>query len=164
MSPMIQSLAVLLLLFSSQPAPTPPAAAVPDEYRTLREQLRQRLFPSPPGTVPVSPATEIPEKQRVIAEQIAKYLKFKQPVKVVGPLTIRQVEMNPLQGLSRGRTCVLPAITLEDWDRFKNQCQEGDEIYFFTSDLKTWQCLGGREGYAVMRKNGVIAILITALN
>ena len=39
------------------------------------------------------------------------------------------------------------------WMFIKESMEEGDELWFFTSDEHTWQTLCGREGYVIV-KNG----------
>ncbi|MCP4261359.1 MAG: hypothetical protein GY774_28240 [Planctomycetes bacterium] len=42
--------------------------------------------------------------------------------------------------------------------------QEGNELYFFTSDSHSWSDWNGREGYVIIQKNRIVDILVTWIN
>jgi len=52
----------------------------------------------------------------------------------------------------------------EAFAQFKRQFKEGDEIYFYKSDERSWMDLRGREGYVLVRKNEIVDKLLTAMN
>jgi hypothetical protein len=54
--------------------------------------------------------------------------------------------------------------TGEDFVRFHRLYQEGDEIYFFKSSELSWAYLCGSEGYVLIRKNKIVAKIVTAIN
>jgi hypothetical protein len=42
--------------------------------------------------------------------------------------------------------------------------QEGNELYFFTSDSRSWSDLNGIEGYVIIQNNRIVDILVTFIN
>jgi hypothetical protein len=87
--------------------------------------------------------------------------------KVRGPLTVARVEYelfgHPLDG---GGTIGTSERTDFDrtWEKIKNTYGDGDELYFFTSDKRSWRRLSGSRGYVLIRENKVVAWLTTFLN
>jgi hypothetical protein len=87
--------------------------------------------------------------------------------RVRGPLSIAQVQEElfgrPLNSSdihgAQGSTDLAKA-----WDSVKAKYREGDELYFFTADERSWAELNGRRGYALIRKDQVVDILVTFLN
>jgi len=91
-----------------------------------------------------------------------------------GPLTVEQVKEELLElhkESSRIREKVYgPTKRFEDsdagahWGPFQNMYREGDEIYFFRSDERSWLNLSGEQGYVLIRKNEMLYSLVTAIN
>lgn len=53
---------------------------------------------------------------------------------------------------------------LEEWRRFMSNIGS-NEMWIFRSGSKSWSCLAGREGYAIIDKDGnVIDYIVTMLN
>ena len=52
----------------------------------------------------------------------------------------------------------------KQWIAFKESMEEGDEIWFFTSEEYTWQTLCGREGYVVLRNGEPINYILTKMS
>jgi hypothetical protein len=81
-----------------------------------------------------------------------------------GPLTVAQVEQELVGGpLDAGHTTGNTDFDRK-WEEIKNTYANGDELYFFTSDRRTWGRLAGRRGYVLIRENKVVAWLVTFLN
>jgi hypothetical protein len=51
-----------------------------------------------------------------------------------------------------------------EWDRFLKKAAPGDAIWFFRSPRDTWDELGGREGFVIMRDGTPIAAIVTVLS
>jgi len=52
----------------------------------------------------------------------------------------------------------------QKWNEFKNNFQEGDKLYKFSTSDWTWQQLMGRAGYLILRKHEVVSYIVTLLN
>lgn len=50
------------------------------------------------------------------------------------------------------------------WGTIESKYKEGDELYFFTSDQRSWAELRGMRGYALIRKDQVVDLMVTFLN
>lgn len=50
------------------------------------------------------------------------------------------------------------------WLEFIDQMEEGDELWLFKSDAKTWKRKVGREGIALIRGNTIVKKLVTRMN
>lgn len=55
----------------------------------------------------------------------------------------------------------------EQWLRFKDQMQEGDEIWYYKTPIETWTkwlppC--GREGYALVRDDQIIDEILLSIS
>lgn len=51
-----------------------------------------------------------------------------------------------------------------EWEELRAKMEGGDEIWFWSTDAKTWAELIGMEGMALVRHGEVIDWFITALN
>lgn len=91
-----------------------------------------------------------------------------------GPLTVAQVETELLEmykEVLQGREDV-PDLSVElvnadlgpDWREIKSAYRDGDALYFFTSDERSWAELRGERGYVLIRDNKVVGVLITDIN
>ncbi len=91
---------------------------------------------------------------------------FKSGYVIEGPLTIEEIETQFLTETTRRTDCPqLPFCFGNDvWEEFKALVQDGDEIYFFSSDPASWQGLAGREGYVLVRQGELIQIFLTLLS
>lgn len=91
-----------------------------------------------------------------------------------GPLTFKQFEEERIKSyeeLLEWRKKVHGIIeTFEDsgmgkdCTRFNGKYREGDEIYFYKSDERSWNCLCGEEGYVLIRKNKIVDRILTRMN
>ena len=88
-----------------------------------------------------------------------------------GPLTIDKVKEDLLENIrERTRTRkedISPETYLsksKSWTMLKNQYIEGDEIYYYKSDILSWTYLRGRSGYFLIRNNKVIDWIVTVMN
>ena len=93
-----------------------------------------------------------------------------------GPLTIKQVEAEGLEGLGKGlvkfRTRLdefgVPQVPFgfnnNRWIALKREYRDGDELYFFTADEHGWASHSGREGYLLLRKDKIVRTIITVVN
>lgn len=52
----------------------------------------------------------------------------------------------------------------QEWLNFKNQIQEGDELWEFFSPPSTWKHLCGRAGICIVRNGKIIDSLVTVMN
>jgi len=48
--------------------------------------------------------------------------------------------------------------------RIKGLSREGDELYFFTSELQSWAELAGIDGYVLVRKNEIVDMMVRRIN
>jgi len=94
-----------------------------------------------------------------------------------GPLTVAQVEEELIEShesykeLLKIRGVAHYAIERfeetekgKDWGQFKGKCREGDELYFFTSDKRSWGNLMGVRGYVIIRKDKIAHTIVTGIN
>jgi hypothetical protein len=49
-------------------------------------------------------------------------------------------------------------------DRIRLLTREGDELYFFTSDRRSWGELAGKDGYVLVRKDKIVDSIIRDIN
>ena len=49
-------------------------------------------------------------------------------------------------------------------DRITLLTREGDELYFFTSDRRSWGELAGKDGYVLVRKDKIVDLIIRNSN
>lgn len=78
-----------------------------------------------------------------------------------GPLSPSQVEEEVvvhIEGLGRAQ------LGGNAWDKLKTELQEGDELYFFRTDHRSWVELSGIEGYVAIRDNKVLRTFFTKIN
>jgi len=73
---------------------------------------------------------------------------------VRGPLNVAQLEKE--FGKSHEETAAM--------NRLKNPYREGDEVYFFTSDVQSWSDRAGVEGYVLIRKDRIVDGIVTGMN
>jgi len=109
-----------------------------------------------------------PERRNEVCELISERFGLGFSVEIKGPLTIAEVENESLENLSKTDRKDIPKVPFgfmnDRWNQFKSKYQEGDELYFFTSDEKSWAALYGRQGYAIVRKNQIINVIVTRLS
>lgn len=89
--------------------------------------------------------------------------------RVRGPLTIAQVETEffgkPLDSLSRTGISENTDPGYMEWEQImKSNHRDGDELYFVTSDKRSWARLAGWRGYVLVRGNELVAVFTTAVN
>ena len=91
----------------------------------------------------------------------------KRHFQVIGPLTIAQVETElfgkPLDSDYATRTNQRTDFD-KVWAEFKSNYKTGDELYFFTTDNRSWDRLMGQRGYVVIRSREVVDSLVTFMN
>ena len=51
-----------------------------------------------------------------------------------------------------------------EWEKLKQQWQEGDELRKFCSPSLSWKCRCGRQGYVILRNGKVVAYMVTLMN
>lgn len=82
---------------------------------------------------------------------------------IIGPLTIEEIEARETP-----RCAGCPQVPFgrsnESWEAFKMQVQEGDELYLFSSDKKSWSAFAGRLGYAHIRDGKVVDVMIILIS
>ena len=87
---------------------------------------------------------------------------------VRGPLTISQVEQESLEELSKSPRKDIPpgpfGFEGHKWLQLKSKYVCGDELYFFTSDERSWSYLSGIKGYVLVRGNTFVDGIITGMN
>ena len=52
----------------------------------------------------------------------------------------------------------------DDWIEFKSMVEDRDEIWRFRSPPETWMSLAGRQGFALVRSDKIVACLVTIMN
>lgn len=74
-----------------------------------------------------------------------------------GPLTIEQVEQESLEKIKKSSRNDVPQVPFgfqnDKWIKFKSQYKDGDELYFFGSELT--------RGYVLIHKNNVVDTIVT---
>ena len=77
-----------------------------------------------------------------------------------GPLTITQIEQKSLEEMRESSRKDLPQVPFgfinDQWKKLKSQYKDGDELYFFGSELM--------RGYVLIHKNKVIDIIVTDIS
>jgi hypothetical protein len=85
-----------------------------------------------------------------------------------GPLTIAQVEQESLEHLQKSPRKDVPLVPFgslnKEWTELKNKYQNGDELYFYRSDQRSWRDLCGTQGYVLIRGNEEIGGIVTLMN
>ncbi|MDT8303447.1 MAG: hypothetical protein RQ760_18350 [Sedimentisphaerales bacterium] len=108
------------------------------------------------------------EKEKRISKNISDYFQLGFSVEIKGPLTIEEVEKESLDELSISSRKDIPKVPFgfnnNRWNNFKSKYKDGDEIYYFSSDENSWDGLYGREGYALIRNEKVVLVIITILS
>jgi hypothetical protein len=115
------------------------------------------------------------QKRRAEIGQIIKdHYESKYGFEVRGPLTVAELEkessesykavaeikrkvygkVEEFDGSEMGRACA----------ELKTVFKDGDELYFFTSEMQAWGELVGTEGYVLIRKNKIAHMIVTAVN
>lgn len=74
---------------------------------------------------------------------------------------LRRVTLEEIAEASRTRDLIKPRDSAE-WEEFKAQVRQGDEIWLFTSPEESFQNVGGDIGYVLIR-NGEEVTHIVAL-
>lgn len=126
------------------------------------------LLDKPDGRLePSSPYSKVQ-----LETAIALYLASGYPVTVRGPLCVLTAEQEALATVlcdvaEHDRTDVVRVAfgnQAYEWEEFKDQIREGDLLYHFRSDDDAWQAQEGSEGYALIRRGEVVALILTATN
>lgn len=108
------------------------------------------------------------ERRNEVCRLIAEYFGLGFSVQIKGPLTIAEVEKESLEELSKADRKDIPKVPYgfanDRWITFKNNYKEGDELYSFTSDQKSWAGLYGRSGHVIIRKTQVITAIISGMS
>mgnify|MGYP001553335197 CR=1 FL=1 len=55
----------------------------------------------------------------------------------------------------------------EEWLRFRDQIQEGDEIWYYKTPIETWKewvPLCGREGYVIVRDDQIVDEILLSIS
>ncbi len=97
------------------------------------------------------------ERREEVRKVISNYLHHANVDIVRGPLTVGDVRKELAEvGRKLGE--------VPGWTELKPKLQQGDELYFYKTDLRSWAELRGREGYVAIRGNEVIGSLLTFMN
>jgi hypothetical protein len=108
------------------------------------------------------------EKEKRISKNISDYFHMGFSIEIKGPFTIEEVEKKSLDRLSKSSRQDIPKVPFgfnnDEWKKFKSNYKDGDEIFYLTSDEKSWRGLYGREGYALIRNEKVVLVIITGLS
>lgn len=107
-----------------------------------------------------------------IGRIIGKYLRQDFKIEVRGPLSIKQIEEEYLRSMLelfceniRKDIPKVPFVFSNDrWLRFKMQLCGTDKIYHFISEKDSWAVLCGCAGYALIREDQVVDVIITSGN
>jgi 6-phosphogluconolactonase len=110
-----------------------------------------------------------PERRKEVCKLIiSEHFGMRFSVEISGPLNITEVEKNSLEALSKADRKDIPKVPFgfahDQWIKFKNKYKEGDELYYFRSDQKSWKGLYGRLGHAIIRNNKVVAVFVTLMS
>ena len=85
-----------------------------------------------------------------------------------GPLTISQVEQESLKYLREQPRKDVPQVPFgfmgDRWVELKSKHRDGDELYFYRSDQRSWADLCGCQGYVLIRKDEMIDGIVTVIN
>ena len=89
-----------------------------------------------------------------------------------GPLTIEQIEqertppwINVTEIKRRTDVPHLPfGFGYDRWVEFKQEYGPGDELYFFTTQKRSWEYLMGSEGYLLLRKDKIVRTILARIN
>ena len=88
-----------------------------------------------------------------------------------GPLTLRQLEEELMKDYAAWRKRVGDSVGTfqdsalgEEYARLKDKYREGDELYFFKSDARSWNELHGNEGYVLVRQNAIVHIMMRSIS
>jgi hypothetical protein len=88
-----------------------------------------------------------------------------EPDWLIRKLTIEEAEtLNMVSDKRLGPEPVPFGFINQAWLNLKSLIQEGDELWEFSSPKVTWECLVGREGIVLIRKDKEIAHIITREN
>ena len=135
-------------------------------FLKIPEDSNKSVQPSEEKTEEVKPI--LSEKEKRISKNISDYFQLGFSVEIIGPLTIEEVEKESLDKLSKSSRKDIPKVPFgfinNRWNDFKSKYKDGDEIYYFSSDEKSWNGLYGREGYALIRNEKVVLVIITILS
>ena len=123
----------------------------------------------------LSDAGDPPERRDEIGEMLrGHYSHSAYEFDVRGPLPIAQFHQELLQSYgeySRFREGIgEPVCGFEDsglgkrYERTESKCREGDELYFFRSEQRSWGNMEGKEGYVLVRGDAMIDLVVTAMN
>lgn len=58
----------------------------------------------------------------------------------------------------------LDSGTGRSFSRLEKKRLSGDELYFFSSDTRSWSNLVGKEGYVLVRGNHLVDLIVTRIN
>ncbi len=85
---------------------------------------------------------------------------------VEGPLSVEEIEKREMRNISKCDRCPqVPFGFINDsWIALKSKITAGDRIYFFRTNTASWMALMGRQGYALIRKNTTIDVILTEMN
>jgi len=116
----------------------------------------------------------MPKRQAQIGDVMRDHYGRNYAFEIRGPLTIAQFEAELIRSyeeLAKIRQSAHGAtVAFEDSGtgkscaRLKGQYQDGDELYFFKSDRRSWRDLEGREGYVLIRRGKMADMMVTAIN
>jgi hypothetical protein len=82
-----------------------------------------------------------------------------------GPLTVDEVQRELTERARKtpaGGGRVIPGGP--EWKYLKAQLKQGDELYFYKTDRKSWAEQRGAEGYVAIREREIIGGLLTGMN
>lgn len=80
-------------------------------------------------------------------------------------ITLEEVEESNMVKNKRLGTEPIPfGFQNEMWRALRDQMIEGDELWEFSSSLKSWQSLAGCGGIALVRNDEIIAAIVTMIS
>ena len=85
---------------------------------------------------------------------------------ITGPISIEEIEKKSLEEISECQSCPQVPFGYDNdrWLDFKSHYELGDVILYFSTSNNSWEGLYGREGYALVRAEAVIDMIITKMN
>jgi hypothetical protein len=140
----------------------------PEEFLSALAELRAY------AGVPNEPSAAAARKRReAVAKVVKAHFKSKYAFETRGPLTLTQFDKEEKESYGHSMKSSLRiegepffADSLEQggcgW--FRLHSRQGDQLYFFTSDPRSWSDLAGKRGYVLVRKNEIIESMVESTN
>lgn len=77
---------------------------------------------------------------------------------------LEEVEKESLCYVEQVEKSIPFGFAFSKWNKLKDQFQEGDELWKYSSPSETWQRMHGRAGYCIVRSDEIVAKFVTVQN